>query len=106
MGLDDSLHRALVSHRAHKCLHVEKNGAAPTRGDLRTSPGRFSGEDHAWVGALAQPYLFQYFKDLAKYPNRPTAPCGGSMNELVDASNNPEELQRLMRLLEPSSQVK
>lgn len=82
------------------------NGAAPTRGDLRTSPGRFSGEDHAWVAALMQPYLFQYFKELIEYPNRPTIPSGGSVNLLVEELNNPPGLKRLMMLLEPSSQIK
>jgi arylsulfatase len=82
------------------------NGAAPTRGDLRTSPGRYSGEDHAWVGAMVQPYMAQFFGELAKYPNRPTIPSGGSLNLLVDQVNNPQELRRLMQLLEPSSQVK
>lgn len=82
------------------------NGAAPTRGDLKTSPGRYSGEDHAWVGSMVQPHMMQFFGELVKYPNRPTLPNGGSMNLLVDQINNPDELQRLWLLLEPSAQVK
>jgi hypothetical protein len=53
-------------------------GAAPSRGDLRTSPGGFSGEDHGWITTLIQPYIFQFFEELAKYPNRPTIPSAGS----------------------------
>lgn len=82
------------------------NGAAPTRGDLKTSPGRFSGEDHGWICALVQPYMFQFFSELVKYPNRPTIPSAGSTNLMVNQINNPPELKRLMLLLEPSSQIK
>lgn len=82
------------------------NGAAPTRGDLRTSPGRFSGEDHGWIAAITQPYMQQFFMELAKYPNRPTAPTGGSSFLLGNELNNPVGLKRLLLLLEPSSQTK
>ncbi len=81
------------------------NGAAPTRGDLKTSPGRFSGSDHGWICMLIQPYMDQYFGELMKYPNRPTLPTAGSAFQLVDAANNPNDLHRLMLLLEPSSQI-
>ncbi|MEI8125067.1 MAG: arylsulfatase [Parachlamydiaceae bacterium] len=81
------------------------NGAAPTRGDLRTSPGRFSGEDHGWLCAYMQPYMDQFFGELVKYPNRPTLPTGGSGNQWVNELNNPAGLRRLMLLLEPSSQI-
>ena len=37
------------------------NGAAPTRGDLKSSPGRFSGSDNGWialfVGGAGSPVL-------------------------------------------------
>lgn len=82
------------------------NGAAPTRGDLKTSPGRFSGSDHGWCIILTQPYLEQFFGELIHYPNRPTKPTGASGNLFVNEFNNPEGLKRLMLLLEPSSQVK
>jgi len=81
------------------------NGAAPTRGDLRTSPGRFSGSDHGWVTLLLQPKLDQFFGELLQYPNRPTLPTAGSANQIIDNVNNPPELRRLMLLLEPSSQI-
>jgi arylsulfatase A-like enzyme len=77
-------------------------GAAPTRGDLRTSPGRYSGEDHAWTVNLFQPYLQQFFGELAMYPNRPTIPSGASGSQLVREFNNPPGLLRLLETLEPS----
>lgn len=82
------------------------NGAAPTRGDLKTSPGRASGSDHGWIGVLVQPVMNQYFGELLKYPNRPTIPTGGSAYQFVEEMNNPAELKRLFLLLEPSSQIK
>lgn len=82
------------------------NGAAPTRGDLKTSPGRFSGSDHAWIGILAMPVMNQFFAELVKYPNRPTKPTSGSAIELIRDINNPEGLRRTLLLLEPSSQIK
>ena len=81
-------------------------GAAPTRGDLKTSPGRYSGEDHGWVVSLFQPYMQQFFGELAQYPNRTTIPSGGSMNQLVNQFNNPQGMQRLLETLEPSSPKK
>ena len=72
-------------------------GAAATRGDLRTSPGRFSGEDHGWITMLIQPYIFPFFEELAKYPNRPTIPSAGSTVQLIQNLNNTPALQRLMK---------
>jgi arylsulfatase A-like enzyme len=82
------------------------NGAAPTRGDLKTSPGRFSGEDHGWIVELSQPYFDQFFSELMTCPNRPTLPTAGSMSELVNEFNNPPGMKRLFELLDPSSQKK
>ena len=76
-------------------------GAAPTRGDLRTSPGRYSGEDHGWAVSLFQPYMNQFFGELAMYPNRPTIPSAGSGYQLIREVNNPQGLQRLLETLEP-----
>jgi arylsulfatase len=82
------------------------NGAAPTRGDLKTSPGRYSGEDHGWIVELTQPYFEQFFGELITCPNRPTLPTAGSTSQLVDEFNNPPGLRRLLELLDPSSQKK
>jgi arylsulfatase A-like enzyme len=54
------------------------NGAAPTRGDLKTSPGRFSGADHGWTLTMFMtPALDQHFEEIAKYPNKPSLIGGG-----------------------------
>lgn len=81
------------------------NGAAPTRGDLKTSPGRFSGNDHGWINILIQPYMAQFFEDLARYPNRPTLPTAGSVSEIIGDVNDPKELRKELLLLDPPSQM-
>jgi arylsulfatase len=77
-------------------------GAAPTRGELRTSPGRYSGEDHGWMSIVIGPYASQFFAELAKYPNRPTIPSAGSMDQLVRQVNDPPELLRLLGIQPPA----
>jgi arylsulfatase len=52
---------------------ITLNRAAPTRGDLRTSPGRFSGPDHGWtLGGYMIPNLFHHFLEAAKDPHKPS----------------------------------
>jgi hypothetical protein len=54
------------------------NGAAPTRGDLKTSPGRFSGPDHGWaIGGYMLPRLFPHVEEIAKIPHKKSAIKGG-----------------------------
>jgi hypothetical protein len=54
------------------------NGAAPTHGDLRTSPGRFAGPDHGWaITNYMTPALVPHFEEIAKYPNRKSLLNGG-----------------------------
>ena len=77
-------------------------GAAPTRGELRTSPGRYSGEDHGWMSIVIGPYTSQFFAELVKYPNRPTIPSAGSMDQLVRQVNDPPELMRLLEIRPPA----
>lgn len=59
------------------------NGAAPTRGDLKTSPGRYAGQDNGWIGIDVNPSLVQFFEELKKYPNLPYKPFGAGMWQLV-----------------------
>ncbi len=59
------------------------NGATPTRGDLKTSPGRFTGSDHEWVGVFATPHVERYFEELNKFPNRPTQPSMRTIFRLI-----------------------
>jgi arylsulfatase A-like enzyme len=54
------------------------NGAAPTHGDLRTSPGRFAGPDHGWaITNYMTPALIPHFEEIAKYPNKKSLLNGG-----------------------------
>jgi arylsulfatase len=54
------------------------NGAAPTAGTVKTSPGRFSGADHGWtLSMLMTPAFDQHFEEIAKYPNKPSLIGGG-----------------------------
>jgi arylsulfatase len=57
------------------------NGAAPTRG-MTTSPGRYTGQDNGWVGALINPALLEFDKSVMNYPNITRYPGGGS-NDLI-----------------------
>lgn len=72
------------------------NGAAPVRGDLKSSPGRYSGEDNGWVGILTQPYFTTFFAELVQYPNRPTLPTAGSTSELIRNINDPDAMKRIL----------
>ncbi len=82
------------------------NGAGPTRGNFKTSPGRFSGQDHGWVLGLIHPVVMTFFKELVKYPNRPYIPSPGSMNLITEDLVNPMDLKRLFLMMEPSSKIK
>ena len=54
------------------------NGAAPTHGDLRTSPGRFAGPDHGWaITNYLTPALIPHFEEIARYPNKKSLLNGG-----------------------------
>jgi hypothetical protein len=45
------------------------NGAAPTRGDFKSSPGRYSGQDNGWIGVYITPVQTQFWS--AAHPNIP-----------------------------------
>ena len=56
------------------------NGAMPTAGEVRRSPGRFSGADHGWtLTMLMTPALAQHFEEIAQYPNIPSKINGGPL---------------------------
>ena len=40
------------------------NGAAPTRGDFKSSPGRYSGQDNGWIGVYITPVQTQFWGEL------------------------------------------
>lgn len=54
------------------------NGAAPTQGGMKTSPGRFAGPDHGWTLTMYMtPALYPHFAEIQKIPNKPSKLRGG-----------------------------
>lgn len=52
------------------------NGAAPTAGELKTSPGRYSGQDNGWIGLYITPVTDQFWGEMKTHPNIPYKPFG------------------------------
>jgi arylsulfatase len=77
------------------------NGATPTRG-MTTSPGRYSGQDNAWVLGVVYPALMEFDKSIMKYPNTIRYPGGGS-NDLLPDLQHPKNP---VPLLDPSNMPK
>jgi arylsulfatase len=65
------------------------NGAAPTRG-MTTSPGRYSGQDNAFVLGIVYPALMEFDKSIMKYPSIQRFPGGGS-NDLIPNLQHPKD---------------
>jgi len=63
------------------------NGAAPTRGDFKSSPGRFAGADRGWALLYTQDVMGRHFGELQKFPNRRPALGGGGIYQLIPAEN-------------------
>ncbi len=61
------------------------NGAAPTRGDLKTSPGRYSGQDNAWMAIKMNPKLISFLTEFKDYPNIPYQPWGMGLTKVIPA---------------------
>jgi arylsulfatase len=59
------------------------NGAAPTRGDFKSSPGRYSGQDNGWIAMYTAPVLVQFWNDIKSFPNIPYKPFGPGMWEAI-----------------------
>jgi len=55
------------------------SGRVPT-----TSPGRYSGQDNGWVGALIGPVEFEFDKSIIEFPSIKRAPGGGSTDTIPD----------------------
>jgi arylsulfatase len=62
------------------------NGAAPTRGDLKTSPGRYSGQDNGWIGLYITPVQTKFWDELKTHPNIPYKPFGAGAYEDIPAA--------------------
>ena len=59
------------------------NGAAPTRGDFKSSPGRYSGQDNGWIGIHMNPVIEQFFGELETYPNILYKPYGMGFTQII-----------------------
>ena len=65
------------------------NGAAPTQGTMKTSPGRFAGPDHGWlVTGYLSPTMYPHFEEIAKIPNKPSVLKGGLLY-MIPRENRP-----------------
>jgi hypothetical protein len=59
------------------------NGAAPAPEHLRTSPGRYSGQDNGWIAVYINPVLLQYFEEVKTNPHIPYKLWGPSLGMLI-----------------------
>jgi arylsulfatase A-like enzyme len=59
------------------------NGAAPTRGDFKSSPGRYSGQDNGWIGIYMNSTIEQFFGELVTHPNIPYQPYGMGFTQII-----------------------
>jgi arylsulfatase len=56
------------------------NGAAPVAaGILKTSPGRYSGQDNAWAFIFANALIHSFNDTVTEFPNIPTIPATASI---------------------------
>jgi len=65
------------------------NGAEGEMNGLRTSPGRYAGEDNGWSAALFSAVLLDFDKTIIKYPNIERFP-GGASNDLIPDLQHPK----------------
>ncbi len=59
------------------------NGAAPTRSGLATSPGRYSGQDNAWIAIKMNPALLSFLGEFKEFPNVPYQPWGMGFTKMI-----------------------
>jgi arylsulfatase len=65
------------------------NGAEGEMNGLRTSPGRYAGEDNGWSAALFSAALMQFDQSIIKYPSIQRYP-GGASNDLIPDLQHPK----------------
>ncbi len=75
------------------------NGAEGEMNGLRTSPGRYAGEDNGWSAALFSDALLEFDKSLMKYPSIQRFP-GGASNDLIPDLQHPKNP---LPLLDPNN---
>jgi len=78
------------------------NGAEGEMNGLRTSAGRYSGEDNGWAGALTGIVLADFDKSIMQYPSIQRAP-GGASNDMIPNLQNPKNP---LPLLDPKNMPK
>jgi arylsulfatase len=71
------------------------NGAAPAR-VLTSSPGRYSGQDNGWIGALIFPVMIDFNRSIMKYPSIKRFP-GGASTDLIPDLQHPENPAPLLK---------
>ena len=65
------------------------NGAEGEMNNLKSSPGRYAGEDNGWSAALFSAALLDFDKTIMKYPNIQRFP-GGASNDLIPDLQHPK----------------
>ena len=78
------------------------NGAEGEMNGLRTSPGRYAGEDNGWSAALFSTALYDFDQSIMKYPSIQRFP-GGASNDLIPDLQHPKNP---LPLLDPKNMPK
>ena len=65
------------------------NGAEGEMNGLKTSPGRYAGEDNGWTAGLFSVALMEFDKSIMKYPSIQRFP-GGASNDLIPNLQHPK----------------
>jgi arylsulfatase len=78
------------------------NGAEGEMNGLRTSAGRYAGEDNGWAGALTAIVLADFDKSIMKYPSIQRSP-GGASNDMIPDLQHPKNP---LPLLDPNNMPK
>ncbi len=75
------------------------NGAEGEMNGLKTSPGRYAGEDNGWAAGLYSAVLLDFDKTIMKYPSIQRYP-GGASNDLIPDLQHPKNP---LPLLDPNN---
>ena len=65
------------------------NGAEGEMNGLKSSPGRYAGEDNGWTAGLFSVALTEFDKSIMKYPSIQRFP-GGASNDLIPDLQHPK----------------
>jgi arylsulfatase A-like enzyme len=71
------------------------NGAGPSR-VLTSSPGKYSGQDNGWLGALIEPTIMAFDQSIMKYPSIKRFP-GGASTDIIPDLQHPENPAPLLK---------